>query len=80
MKVHRIVLSVIDFDNLGAEEVCSVLAGTHYPNDCISPKVIEIKTADCGEWGDEHPLNNRQTFAAELNRLFSGQSNLADLQ
>ena len=78
MKVHRIVLTVIDFDRLGADEVCSTIENARYPNDCISPFVMEIKTADCGEWSDEHPLNNRQTAAEELKRLFVEQFGIAE--
>jgi hypothetical protein len=70
MKVHRIVISVIDFDGLGAEEVREILEGTRYPNRCISPKVEEIQTRDIGEWGDDHPLNKLSSARAYFKALF----------
>jgi hypothetical protein len=70
MQIHRIVLTVIDFDELGAEEVGSVLENARYPNHCISPSVLQIDTREIGEWTDEHPLNQSETAAAEIDRLF----------
>lgn len=71
MKVYKIVVSIIDFDELGGEEVCSILENTHFPNHCISPQVIDIQTADCGDWSDKHPLNNSQTVVSEFKKLFN---------
>lgn len=70
MQVHKIVLTVIDFDGLGQQGVLDALENTRFPNDCISPKVRHIHTADCGEWHDDHPLNKASTVDAELARLF----------
>ena len=70
MKVHKIVLTVVDFDELGADGVRDTLESVHYPNHCISPVVMSVETRDCGEWRDDHPLNNRTTSANELTRLF----------
>lgn len=74
MQVHKIVLTVIDFDRLGAAAVCATLENARFPNDCISPSVMSIETRDCGEWSDDHPLNNRQTADAEIARLFGERS------
>lgn len=71
MKVHRVTLCVIDFDELGADGVASVIENTRYPNHCIYPEVRAIETRDIGEWSDGHPLNQRDTGAAEFTRLFS---------
>lgn len=70
MQVHKIVLTVIDFDDVGADGVRKTLENANYPNRCISPRVNSLETRDCGEWSDEHPLNKRDTAAAELARLF----------
>jgi len=70
MKVHKITLAVIDFDDIGAESVKHVIENARYQNHCISPDVISIKTADCGEWSDEHPLNDIRNFSEELERIF----------
>jgi len=71
MEVHRIVISVIDFDGIGVDAVCDVLRNTRYPNDCISPGVVEARSAYISEWSDDHPLNKAATAGAELQRLFS---------
>lgn len=71
MKVHRVTLCVIDFDELGADGVVSVIENAHYPNHCIYPDVHAIETRDIGEWSDDSPLNQRDTSAAEFARLFS---------
>lgn len=71
MKVHKVTLIVIDHDELGADGVASALENARYANRCISPDVIKVETVDCGEWSDDHPLNNRITKPAEINRLFN---------
>lgn len=71
MEVHKVVISIIDFDEIGAEEVKAVIENTRYPNRCISPSVESIETRDIGEWSDEHPLNNSKTAPAEMARLFA---------
>ena len=71
MKVHKVVLSIVDFDNVGADDVKIVLENTRYPNRCISPKVESLETMDIGEWTDEHPMNNSKTARAEFERLFA---------
>lgn len=70
MKVHKVVLTIIDFDEIGADEVKSVIENVKYPNRCISPDVWNIETADIGEWDDSHPLNNTRTSHAEWSRIF----------
>ena len=70
MKVHQIVLTVVDMDDMGSEEVCSTLVNTRYPNRCIAPHVRSVKTKEIGEWTDEHPLNQWHEVDGELERLF----------
>jgi hypothetical protein len=55
---------------MGVEEIKDVIENTKYPNYCISPSAISIETRDCGDWDDDHPLNNRQTLNVEFDRLF----------
>lgn len=69
MKVHKLVLMVVDFDELGAEEVAETIENQKYPNHCISPQVIERDTREV-EWNDSHPLNQVGN-EAEFLRLFS---------
>ena len=71
MKIHRIVLYVVDFDGLGAEGVKQELENTRFANDCISPDIAEVQTRDIGEWSDAHPLNHRATAQATREALFA---------
>lgn len=75
MKVHRVVLYVIDFDQLGADGVKDAIESTRFANDCISPKIGSVQTRDIGEWSDEHPLNKRSTADAAWSALFANDSN-----
>jgi len=70
MKAHVVTLTIIDMDDIGAEEIKVVIENVHYPNRCISPDVVNIETADIGEWDDDHPLNSNETAGAEWHRLF----------
>lgn len=73
MKIHKITILVVDHDNLGAPGVKLELENTNYPNDCISPRVIEIDTREV-EWSDDHPLNNYKTQCSEFRRLFGTEA------
>ncbi len=70
MKVHQVVLTIIDFDDIGPEAICETLADASYPNDCIRPSIRSLKSADIGVWDDDHPLNRSDTSKRELERLF----------
>ena len=70
MKVHQITLTVIDFDEMGADAIKATIENTRYPNHCISPSVRHIETRDIGPWDDDHPLNKHSTREKELKRLF----------
>lgn len=72
MKVHRIEILVLDFDDLGPEEVRATLENTHYPNHCIRPRVKNIETREV-EWSDQHPLNNRTTEHQAYRELFKAR-------
>lgn len=70
MKIHRVTLLVVDHAELGAGAVTEALEETRYPNDCISPSVIDVVTAEV-DWHDDHPINRRGTMRAEFERLFA---------
>lgn len=63
MKAYIITTTIIDHDEVGADEVKVVIESTRYPNRCISPRVESIETVDIGSWEDDHPLNKRGTDA-----------------
>lgn len=68
--VYIVAIAIIDHDQLGEEEIKSVLENTKYPNYCINPKVLEVNSQSV-DWSDDHPLNNRDTSLAALRELFS---------
>jgi hypothetical protein len=70
VKIHKIVLTVIDFDGLGWQSVGDTIEDMRYPNDCIRPRIQSIETRDIGEWTDDHPLNRGGSAQAEIERLF----------
>ena len=73
MKAYKIEILVIDMDEIGEDEIKSVIENARYPNRCISPEVKNIQSVDIGEWHDEHPLNLRSKVDAEFARLFGGK-------
>ena len=70
MKVYELTVKIIDLDEVGAQEIKYILENAHYPNHCISPKVLSVREADAGEWSDDHPLNRADTAEAEWTKLF----------
>lgn len=64
MKAYKITLLIVDDDNIGLDEAKHVLANTHYPNYCISPRVVAAEEKDIGVWSDDHPMN-RDIVASE---------------
>ncbi|NJL54111.1 hypothetical protein HC928_02345 [bacterium] len=69
LKVYRIEIMVVDFAELGEEEIVEVLQTTKYPNWCMHPKVIDIEAREV-QWNDGHPLNNYETVNEEFVKLF----------
>ncbi len=70
MKVYKLTVMVIDFDEVGAEGIKCEIENARYANRCISPTVKATQEADIGEWDDGHPLNHHDTADAEFKRLF----------
>ena len=66
MKVYLITVTVIDFENMGAETISDEIERCKYCN----PQVRSIKEAEIGEWDDDHPLNKHDTCMDELRKLF----------
>ncbi len=69
MKVYKLEVIVIDHDGVG-DGITDTIENQRYPNHCISPHVVSVEERDIGEWSDAHPLNNTNTFDAEVKRLF----------
>ncbi len=70
MKVYKLEIMVLDFDDIGAEGIKSMIEDSKYPNRCIHPVVKEMESRELGEWRDDHPLNNTATADEEYRRMF----------
>ena len=69
MKIHKIEILIVDFDDVGKDGIVDLLENSKYPNHCISPQVKKVITKEI-DWFDEHPLNLRATADEEYSRLF----------
>lgn len=76
MKAYKLEVMIIDFDEIGADNIKRELENARYANRCISPTVIDIQERDVGEWNDDHPLNSTLTSHAEFQRLFKHQNDV----
>lgn len=70
MKAYKIELLVIDYHEIGENELKNEITNINYPNDCINPIVKSIECRDIGEWNDDHPLNKNSTHEEEYKKLF----------
>jgi hypothetical protein len=49
--------------------VIDYLENTHYPNHCLSPRVINVNEKEV-VWSDDHPLNKLATRDAAFDAIF----------
>jgi len=70
MKVHRLVIMVVDHDDLGAEGVRRELEAARFANNCISPIVMAQDTVDIF-WSDRNPVNITAERFGAFCELFS---------
>jgi hypothetical protein len=70
MKVYKVTLMHIDFDNMGLERVKVGIENARMGNLVQPGTVMSIEEADIGEWDDEHPLNQHKTQVAAFQNLF----------
>jgi hypothetical protein len=68
IKIHRVVL-VVDHDDIGADEIRTIIENQRYPNRCIGPVVMVTDTREI-DWNDDHPLNTRSQRDAAFATLF----------
>ena len=69
MKAYKVVILIVDHDNVG-DGIKDAIENVRYPNHCMSPYVMSIKSADIGKWTDDNPLNGASSMAEEFERLF----------
>ena len=72
MKVYRLEVMAIDFDEIGPEQIKAEIENARYGNRCIRPEVMACDVRDIGEWHADHPLNLLAKSDAEYRRLFKG--------
>ena len=65
-KMHRIVLFVIDHEDIGQNEVKMLVKDNRY----VSPNIKDIRTADIGEWDDDHKLNKTKSTIQDFENYF----------
>ena len=53
MKAYKVEVLVIDYDELSEQEIIRTIEHTRYPNRCMDPIVMSIKSKDIGEWNDD---------------------------
>jgi hypothetical protein len=74
MKVYKITLMFIDFDEVGPEGAKELIENARLPNHISPGTVMEIEERDIGEYPDSHPLNRISTQAEAFKDLFDGLS------
>jgi hypothetical protein len=57
MNAFLLSVLVINHDELSLDDVTDLLENQRYPNHCMAPVVVNARSADIGEWTDNHPLN-----------------------
>ena len=66
MKAYSIEMLVLDNEDMGFNEVESLVKNTRY----LYPSIINMREAEVKEWSDDHPLNKEDTAVEEYHRLF----------
>lgn len=69
ISVHKVVLCIVDFDEVESKDIIQVIENTKYPNHCIGPKVSKIESREV-DWSDEHPLNQKNQWSNAFENLF----------
>lgn len=67
MKAYKIELLIVDSESIGEKDIKKLLENCKY----IYPTVMDIKSADIGEFHDDHPLNQWDTMEGEFKRIFN---------
>jgi len=70
-EVHLVELVIVDHDNMGIEEVKTVLENTRYPNHCFGGMSVRRTRTKEVEWYDNHPLNFTDQRDGAVETLFS---------
>ena len=66
MKMHKITLYVMDFDDIGVKDIETIIDQNRY----LSLFRFLSETVDIGEWEDENPLNYNDTPIEQFEKYF----------
>jgi hypothetical protein len=69
VNVYRVVILVVDHDQLGRNGLIENIEAARYPNRCVTPRVMQVdeRTID---WSDDHPLNQKGRSEFAFQKLF----------
>jgi len=66
LKAYLFTILALDFENYGVDSAIMEISNIR-GTSCKAFSPIE---RDIGEWTDDHPLNHKSTWEAEVQRLF----------
>ena len=69
-KVYKVVLSIVDHEDMSEESVIHLLENVRY----LYPNIISLESREIEDWDDDHPLNKKDTHTQELERLFKEEN------
>lgn len=75
MEVYKLEVLIINYEEVGEEELKIIIEDGRYPNDCINPCITKIQSYDIGEWEDNHILNNVSLSSKEAKEYLEGKGN-----
>lgn len=67
MKAHILEVVILDFEGYGPQEYADLIESNRYLGHA---QVLSHRTAEIGQWSDDHPLNHTTTSAEEVRTFF----------
>lgn len=70
VKVHRVVLSILDFENMPQSDVVALLEQAKF----LYPSVLKIETREVckrKDWEDDNPFNKNSSCLEEFDEKFN---------
>lgn len=70
MKSYKIEIIVNDYDDIGVDEIKTIIEDH---SKYIAPMVLDVKEMEVGEWSDDHPLNSRKFAKSYVDKVFPNE-------
>lgn len=70
MRVYKIEIMVIDYDQIGYDGIKPIIESVHHHQDHIEPKVMGAKFVEIGELKNNIELITKSTSVAAFHKLF----------